>query len=297
MRAIPSVAPNVDVILNLLIQSFQTPYPYSQAISTWFSSTVFLVSFRRFFTPCRVATYKATNDQFSSLFPHWVRRFFIDRAPRFSLFDMSSSLGDFLINSIDTVSSYVSHWVYEVFSTKPWPQTPTRLSELASKRESNCNVIKSYDQSHDRSNLFGIISYHNLSRGLLVICHLTFPIKSTFQFNLLNQPFESTYTINPLIKLAVPLAYGTLLFQQMYVRRRVYSNLLRYVWLRWLTFLWITHLLRREVYHPLIPLVGNVDESFAERSSDFSLVQTFFSSFMYIGVLTKMTMVSWWVDQ
>ncbi len=37
--------------------------------------------------------------------------------------------------------------------------------ELVSKREGNCNVIKSHDQSDDRSNLIGAISYHNLFQG------------------------------------------------------------------------------------------------------------------------------------
>ncbi len=50
----------------------------------------------------------------------------------------------------------------------------------------------------------------------LVISHLTYLINlltfgSTFQINLLNQPFESTYTISILIKSATPLAYDTLL--------------------------------------------------------------------------------------
>ncbi len=39
---------------------------------------------------------------------------------------------------------------------------------------SYCNVIKLYNQLHDVSNLIGTISYHNSSKGYLVICHLTY---------------------------------------------------------------------------------------------------------------------------
>ena len=72
--------------------------------------------------------------------------------------------------------------------------------------------MKSHDQSHDRSNLIGTISYYNSSQGCISysspdLPNLTFQI--TFQINLSNQPFESTYTIN---LLAAPRACGTLLF-------------------------------------------------------------------------------------
>ncbi len=83
---------------------------------------------------------------------------------------------------------------------KPWLQTFTCLSELVSKREGNCNVIKLHNQLRDRSKLIGTISYHNLSQSWL------------------NHPspdlsFKSTYVINLLIELATSLAYGTLFSQ------------------------------------------------------------------------------------
>ncbi len=96
--------------------------------------------------------------------------------------------------------------------------------------------------------------------------YLTFQIilptfGSTFWINLLNQLTQSSL----LIKSAAPLAYDTSL-PQTYVRRRVYSYLLSYVWFRSLTFLRITHSSRREAYHPRAPLGGSVDESPARRS-------------------------------
>ncbi len=88
-----------------------------------------------------------------------------------------------------------------------------------SKRKGNCNVIKLYDQSRDGSNLIGTfqIITDPASQGWLShqsLDYLTFRIifptfGSTFQINLLNQPFELTYAISLFIKLAAPLAYGT----------------------------------------------------------------------------------------
>ena len=83
----------------------------------------------------------------------------------------------------------------------------TRLSELAYKREGNCNVMKSHDQSRDESNQIETISYHNLSRVRSLINHplldlsnqinlLIQPFDSTFQINLSNQSFESTFSTN-----------------------------------------------------------------------------------------------------
>ena len=61
-------------------------------------------------------------------------------------------------------------------------------------------------------------------------------------------------------------------FWQMYIYKRVYSYLLKYVWFRWLIFLQITYSLKRELYYPQVPLGGSVNESFARRSLDFSLM-------------------------
>ncbi len=55
---------------------------------------------------------------------------------------------------------------------------------------------------------FQIITHPAYPKIDLVIRHLTY---LTFQINLSNQLFESTYATNLLIKLAVPLACGTLL--------------------------------------------------------------------------------------
>ncbi len=96
---------------------------------------------------------------------------------------------------------------------KPWFQMFTRLLELASKMEGNYNVMKSHDQSNDRSNLIGTILYHNLSWGWHSFLSLDLLSKSTFQINLSNQLFESTYAINLLIELATPPAYRTSLSQ------------------------------------------------------------------------------------
>ena len=91
------------------------------------------------------------------------------------------------------------------------------------------NIIKLYDQVCDRSNLIKIILYLPKVYLLLVIHYLTY---LTFSINFSKQLFELTYTINlfnqPIIKLVVLLAYGTL-FPQTYVYKRVYSYLLSYI--------------------------------------------------------------------
>ena len=78
-----------------------------------------------------------------------------------------------------------------------------RLLELTSKKEDNCNIMRSHDWSRDRSNLIGTISYHNLSQSGLLINHLLPDLpnllgqssKSTFQINLLNQSTQSTFSL------------------------------------------------------------------------------------------------------
>ena len=70
---------------------------------------------------------------------------------------------------------------------------PTRLSKLVFKKESNYNIIKSYDLSRDRSNLIEIILYVLRLIFLLIICHLTY---LNFLVNFCNQPFKSTSIIN-----------------------------------------------------------------------------------------------------
>ena len=63
----------------------------------------------------------------------------------------------------------------------------TYLLKLASKKEVNCNVMRSYNQSHDRSNLIKIILYLSKVDFSLVTRHLTYLI---FLVNLLNQFFD-----------------------------------------------------------------------------------------------------------
>ena len=75
-----------------------------------------------------------------------------------------------------------------------WSQTPIRLSEFTSKRKGNCNVMRSYDQFCDRSNLIRTTSYYNLLQGWL--SH-----QSPDLLNLLNHSFGSTFWINLLINL------------------------------------------------------------------------------------------------
>ncbi len=70
------------------------------------------------------------------------------------------------------------------------------------------------------SGQFQIITDPTYPEFDLVISHLTYlifqinllPFGSTFQINLSNQPFESTYAINLFIELAMPLAYDTSFF-------------------------------------------------------------------------------------
>ena len=133
------------------------------------------------------------------------------------------------------------------------------------------------------SGQFHIITYPKINL-LLIICYLIYliflvnlsnqPFKSTFQIHFQNQLFKLTYAINLPIKLATPLACGTLFPQQTYICKRVYFYLLRYVWFKWLTFLQITHLSRRDVYHPWAHFSSDVDESFARCSLEFFLMWT-----------------------
>ncbi len=154
IRALPFMAPDVDVVLKRLIQSFQTPRPYPQSISARFSSIVLLAKVLEVFHPLQ------TISALQIGFPHQVQEIFYRQSPRFSLLIFSSSLGGFFTNQTHTVSSSVFHWVEEVFSPMPRSQTPTRSSELASKRERNCNIMKSCDQLRDGSNQIGTIFDH-----------------------------------------------------------------------------------------------------------------------------------------
>ena len=125
------------------------------------------------------------------------------------------------------------------------------------------------------SEQFYIITYPEI---YLVISYLTYLI---FQINFLDQPFnqptQSTYSLN---WRRHGLGVYCFLWQTC-VRKRVYSYILRYVWFKWLTFLQITHLSKREVYHPWASLGGDIDKSPTGRSEDFSFVRTLTLFFFY----------------
>ncbi len=58
---------------------------------------------------------------------------------------------------------------------------------FAFKKKGNCNIMKSYNQLRDISNLIGTILYHNLSWGWPFINHLLPDLPNLLgQLNLLN---------------------------------------------------------------------------------------------------------------
>ncbi len=148
-----------NTMLKPLIQKSR-PYPLPIFVF------VFLARFRRFFTP-----YKATNNRFSSLFLHWVRKFFIDWAPSFP--------PRFFIKFRRFFNNWYIWFLLQFptgfkifFPPKPWSQMLSRLLELAFKKKTNCNVIKLHDQLYDKSNPIKTISY--LPKDWLLINHLSF---------------------------------------------------------------------------------------------------------------------------
>ena len=89
--------------------------------------------------------------------------------------------------------------------------------------------MKSYDQSHNKSNLIRKILYLLKVDLLLVICYMTY---LTFFINFSNQSFKLICTINflnqPIIELKALLACDKLLLL-IYIYKRVYSYLLSYI--------------------------------------------------------------------
>ncbi len=83
------------------------------------------------------------------------------------------------------------------------------------------------------------------------------PFKSIFRINFLNQPTQSTFLLNWWCHWYMVRCF----LRQMYVYKRVYSYLLRYVWFKWLTFLQITHLSSYGIYHARASLDSDVDKS------------------------------------
>ena len=51
------------------------------------------------------------------------------------------------------------------------------------------------------------------------------------------------------------------------------------------------------MYHLQASLGGNLNESFARRSSDFSFIWTSVLSSMNVKALIRITKVSWWINQ
>ncbi len=137
----------------------------------------FFIEFRRFFIDQNIPGFPPCFFiKFKMFFTDWHTRFL----PQFSTgFSRSVPINKALISNA------------------------THPSELASKRESNWNVIKSHNQLHDRSYLIRTISYHNSSRGWPLINHLSPDLPNLFgQLNLLNQslnqPTQLIFSFNPL---------------------------------------------------------------------------------------------------
>ncbi len=150
--ALPFVAPDEDVVLKPLIQK---PRPYSQ-------SNYHLVFLHRF--PSQgFGDFSPPADDFSP-----IDRFFSSSLRGFSLIESLVFPPHFLIEFRRYFHQSNTHGF--LFSLPlglgsfvppmPWSQTLTRSSELVSKREGNCNILKSCDQSRDGSNQIETISDH-----------------------------------------------------------------------------------------------------------------------------------------
>ena len=138
------------------------------------------------------------------------RRFFIDWVPGFPLsfliklrkfyhqlnthnfvFSLPLGLGDFLHQNYDLKRLYAcwSLCLREKAIVMSWSHMTSYIMDLT------------------RSRQFHIITYLKVDL-LLIIRHLIYLIKSTFQINFL----KLTYVINLLIELVMPLVFDTLLF-------------------------------------------------------------------------------------
>ena len=187
----PFVALDVDVVLKLLIQSFQTGCFYSPSISTWFSSTVSLAQVLEVFHLLQwlvfLLVFSSSLEGFSSiespvLFSHFLikfRRFFLPiEYTRFFL-QFSTRFKKFSL-------------------PKPWPQTLHAHWSFCPKGKAII-ILWSHVTSHVIdliwSGQFYIITYPKVDLSL-IIRHLTYLTKSTFWFNLLNQSFKSRFWIN-----------------------------------------------------------------------------------------------------
>ena len=135
------------------------------------SNICFLIKFRKFFI-----------DQTPGFLPCFLiefRRFFHQLNIRFS-FQFLTRLRRFFL---------LSKW---------WSQTLYAYQNLRLKRKSiviSWGHISSYVMDLTRSRQFHIITYLEVDLSL-IIHHLTYLIESTFQFNLLDQPFKSIFWIN-----------------------------------------------------------------------------------------------------
>ena len=73
------------------------------------------------------------------------------------------------------------------------PNIDLILSVNFRSKSNNCNIIRSYDQLRDGSNLIKKISYLAKVDLSLVIRHLNYP---NFLINFLNQSIQSIFSIN-----------------------------------------------------------------------------------------------------
>ena len=133
-----------------------------------------------------------------NFFPYFFiefRRFFINQNPLVFFFIFSSNLGSFFTNwSYNFLLSFLLGW-WDFFLIKAMISNATCLSELASKRNGNYNVMRSHNSLNDRFNLIRTILYYNLFQGWSLINPPLFDLP-----NLLSQLFKSIfwliYTIN-----------------------------------------------------------------------------------------------------
>ena len=133
-------------------------------------SPYFLIEFTRFFINWNppMIFFLVFLSNLGGFFTNWIHGFLLS-----FLLNLG---GFFLINK-----TIISNAIY--------------LLELAFKKKSNYNVMKLYNQSHDRSNLIKTILYHNSSQNWPLINHPSLDLLNFFN-QLFKLSFWSTYIIN-----------------------------------------------------------------------------------------------------
>ena len=224
---------------------------------------IFLARFWRFFTPYK-ATYIAQMIGFPLFFLIKFKRFFIN----WILYFFSCFFIEFrrFFHQLNTRFFYQFFSKFKrFFLSKPWSQMLICLSELASKRKDNFNIIKLYNLLCDKSNLIKTISYLPKVDLLLIIRHF-----------FLDQLSKSTYVINffnqTIIELATSPVYDMLLFQT-YIYKRVYSYLLSYIWFK-INLLTDYPFVKLWNISLLSTFSNNIDKSSTRYSLNISFVQT-----------------------